>query len=179
MLSIEPNNDPRAQKAGLPKNAEGKIRLFVKRLEAKYPGASASIGVVENSIGVDRRTGKTKEISVAEEAAINEYGDPGQNIPPRPFMQLTIANNQEEWRKQLEQLLKSKTPGPQALEMVAILARDAVKATISSGEGLTPNAPLTVKIKGRNQPLVDMGDLLRSISYELNIGPAAQGGQEK
>ena len=158
------------------KNA-AKIKRAFKKLAKKYGSSYAEVGVVENSVGVDRRTGKAKEISVAEEAALNEYGAPDQNIPPRPFMQLTIANNKDAWSSALESLLKSKMPTDRALEAVAILARDAVKATISSGNGLLPNSPATVKIKGRNQPLVDFGDLLKSISYQMINPDIKEGGK--
>ena len=151
------------------KSAEKKVKKFFKEFSAKYPPAYADIGVVENSIGVNRRTGKVKEISVAEEAARNEFGDPSRNVPARPFLEMTANENIDQWDDEAASLLQNKQGSRSVIETIAILARDAVKEKISTGEGRAPNAPLTVLIKGRNQPLVDFGDLLNSISYEIHF----------
>lgn len=170
------DKDKRSRKAGVPKNIEARMAAFFRKLNRNYPLVTASIGVIENSVGIDRRTGKTKTISVAEEAARNELGDPATNTPARPFMTLTMEENKDAWDAALAARLKAKMPAEQAVEQIAILARDAVKEKISNYDGPFPNnAPLTVKIKGQDQPLMDMGDLLRSISYEITTG----GGEAK
>ena len=166
-LHFDPDERTKGNKA-VTKQMENRLRGFIRQLTKKYGPVTASIGVIENSIGLDRRIGQSKKITVAEEAARNEFGDPNEGIPARPFMQLTADQNQDIWKEDLAALLQSGMTSEQALEAIAVIARDAVKATISNYTGPNPsNAPTTIKIKGRNQPLVDFGDLLRSISYEI------------
>lgn len=162
------NPDERTTGKGVARQMENRLRAFIRTLTKKYGPVNASIGVIQNSVGLDRRTGMSKKISVAEEAARNEFGDPQQGIPARPFMELTADRNKDSWKEDLAALLRSGMNSEQAMEAIAIIARDAVKATISNYDGPNPsNAEATVFIKGRNQPLVDFGDLLRSISYEI------------
>lgn len=154
-------------KVKVPPQMENRLRAFLARKREQLAPVEADIGVIENSVGVDR-DGKTKSITVAEEAFINCHGDPARNIPPRDYQTLAITRYMKIWDQQLTALLKSGDQSLRALEKVAIVARDAVKETISNYDGPFPNnAPATIARKGRDQPLVDMGDLLRSIQYEI------------
>jgi len=103
--------------------------------------------------------------SVAMVAAINEFGAPSRGIPPRPFVREgTIAKHKDEW-------------GPQVGEALKASGMDARKALQGMGEIITGemqeaivdftdprNAPSTIKRKGFDDPLVDTGQMLRSVT---------------
>lgn len=104
---------------------------------------------------------------VAMVAAIQEFGAPSVNIPPRPFFRNMIADHSNEWPKAVGDLLKTtdydaeKTMGL-AGEGIAGQLRQSVVDTNSP-----PNAESTIAAKGSAKPLVDTGHLLASIDYEV------------
>ncbi|QPF81672.1 hypothetical protein IC762_17765 [Bradyrhizobium genosp. L] len=104
---------------------------------------------------------------VAMVAAIQEFGAPSINIPPRPFFRNMIADKSSEWPKAVGDLLKSndfdaeQTMG-QAGEGIAGQLRQSVVDTNSP-----PNAASTIERKGASKPLVDTGHMLASIDYEV------------
>ena len=49
-----------------------------------------------------------------------------------------------------------------AAALTSTYVENLIKAKIASGD-FTPNAPSTIKKKGRNQPLVDTGRMLNSV----------------
>ena len=124
--------------------------------------------------------GQPKNITVAEEAFYNCKGVPEKNIPPRDYQTYTIDENMDEWKSQMRKDLK-KLSARQTCERIGTVARDATKATISEGKMEPPNAPITrdggwmhkngksfyVFGKGNKPTLVDSGDLLKSITYQV------------
>lgn len=72
---------------------------------------------------------------VAFVAAQNEYGNPNQNIPARPFMRPTIIAQQETWKKVAEQgarnILKGTQTSSDVLEMIGLKASGDIRKTIS------------------------------------------------
>lgn len=109
----------------------------------------------------------------AELAVIQEFGSNTNNIPPRSFLRMPL----ELKSKEIVQFLGSKTV------MKAILAGDIQKAFAALGivaEGFIQQAfstsgfgqwqPLkdsTVKAKGSSKPLIDTGQLRRSITSKV------------
>jgi hypothetical protein len=89
------------------------------------------------------------------------------NLPPRPFMQQTADNNRSKWRKQLLQLIKSNNYQiGDVLDIIGQVMASDIQKTMAQGK-FVPNAPLTVDWKGFNKPLVNTGDLSRSVDYEV------------
>lgn len=128
----------------------------------------ARVGVVENQHYPDTN------IPVAYVAAIQEYGSPSQNIPPRPFFRPTIANQQGNWAKIAKYLFQQGKTSEQVLEAVGLRAAADIQETIS--EITAPPLSLATK-KARNRkamkskakavsikPLVDSGLLIASIN---------------
>jgi len=75
-------------------------------------------------------------MQVAEVAVTQEYGDPGKNIPPRPFMRPTIAEQKAKWldiveRKSID-VVKGKATAHDVMESVALQAAGDVRKTITS-----------------------------------------------
>ena len=142
------------------------------------------VGVVKNARGVIKRgskKGQPKKITIAEEAFYNCMGVPEMNIPPRDYQTRTVEANKDNWKKYAKKALKTQST-LQVVKALGISAKDETKATIANF-GAPANAPITVnggwmrnrvtgkpfyvEGKGKNQPLVDNGDLLRSITYQV------------
>lgn len=116
---------------------------------------------------------------VAYVAAIQEYGYPEGNIPPRLGMRATSAEKRGEWGGVAEgasrSVLAGKMTGPAAMELLGLKAAGDVRKHIS--EVTTP--PLAVdtvkaRLAGKDQgkivsvtiakPLVDTGHLLNTLT---------------
>lgn len=134
-------------------------------IKKKYKSAGVEVGVIDNYFGFDKRAHKQKKISVAEEALFNCMGVPEKNIPPRDYQTRTVNKNKSEWKNQIKALLRKKKNTEDVCEVLGILARDATKATIANF-GSPKNAPITIRKKGRNSPLVDFGDLEKAITFQ-------------
>lgn len=115
---------------------------------------------------------------VAYVATINEFGCPEKNIPARPTVRPTIAEQQGNWRRLAAQGAKAILAGrytvAQVLEGIGLQAVGDIKKTISK---LTSPAlkESTVKnrlrrradrktIGGLTKPLVDTGRMLNSLT---------------
>jgi hypothetical protein len=118
---------------------------------------------------------------VAMIAAIQEYGAPSRNIPPRPFFRHMIAAKKAEWGPAIAGLLKDN--GYDAFqtlletgEAVSGQLRKSIIDTNSpalspvtlarrgyTGKAYNPKDPSTFGAK----PLVDTGHMLNSVDYEV------------
>ena len=167
----------------LPKNIRS-FNVFLAKVKKKYAGMGVEVGVVKNSRGVVKRgskKGQPKKITIAEEAYYNCKGVPEMNIPPRDYQTRTIEENKDKWRQYAKKALKKQSTS-QVVKSLGISARDDTRAKIANF-GEPSNAYITVhggwmrnKVsgkmvyiegKGKNTPLVDNGDLLKSISYQV------------
>lgn len=96
-------------------------------------------------------------------------------LPPRPFLDLGIAEKRNEIVGQLKQAASAILSGDQhgadvALNRAGIIAADGAKDIIRSGDKLTPLSEATKRNRrshGRvgEKPLYVTGELLRSITY--------------
>ena len=92
------------------------------------------------------------------------------NIPPRPMLRMTAREHHKEWVQTAGELskgvLRNKVESAKAFQVLADeIARD-IKKTMQNG-AFTPNAPLTVKLKGKNTPLINTFDLLNAVRGEV------------
>lgn len=149
----------------MPSNLKNFARK-IEQIKKKHKSVGVEVGVIDNYYGFDKRRHRQKTISVAEEALFNCKGVPEKNIPPRDYQAKTIEKNKETWNKQNKVLLKKGLKTVEVVEALGIAAKDATKATISNF-GNPPNAPATIKRKGRNSPLVDFGDLEKAITFQV------------
>ena len=146
--------------------AAGKqLQAALKNLDGKV----AKVGWFENSKYPDK-----KGTQVAQVAAIQEYGWPARNIPPRPFMRPTIIEKEKEWRNLAESGVKAILAGNETIgtvmEKIGLRAAGQVRAKIT--EILEPPlSPVTIynrfhrksdkkTIGLLTKPLVDTGILL-------------------
>lgn len=115
--------------------------------------------------------------SIPTYAACNEFGT--SRIPPRPFLRQTAEENIGKWVGQIAAQTANEPWNRDAWVRGVTLAGESMKAdiryTIQNGN-FVPNAPSTVaikKAKGKvepDHPLIDTGQMLAAVSYEVMKG---------
>ena len=109
---------------------------------------------------------KTGE-SEATVAAINEFGVESLNIPERPFMAQTARETQVgvALAAELNRNIKSQR-SPFSWNKIGKFYANEVKATIE-GFSDPPNAPLTISLKGFDNPLVETGHMMNNVQTRV------------
>lgn len=105
---------------------------------------------------------------VAQVAAINEFGAPEANIPPRPFFQTMIEKNKGKWADTLGKNLVA--TGYDAKRTFALMGEGIKDQLIDSIESFSDpkNAASTIEKKGFDDPLVHTGHMKSSVDFEVN-----------
>jgi hypothetical protein len=120
-------------------------------------------------------------VTVAKVAAIQELGYEPKNIPPRPFMRITIANKQQAWKRLAETgaraIAKGNSSIARVMESIGLKAAGEIRQTISKLQ----NPPLkqsTIDARLRRRankktvgnltkPLVDTGLMLAALTNSV------------
>lgn len=104
---------------------------------------------------------------VSTVAIINEFGSPSAGIPERSFIRSTVREKGSEWaslaKDELKDVLKLKKTISKSMSILSNKALEDVKQKIITLDS-PENADSTVKKKGFNNPLVDTGKMLESIT---------------
>lgn len=133
-------------------------------------GYVARVGILESK-GSESHAGG--DLSNAEIGLVHEFGSETNNVPPRSFLRSVIKIKE----KDLLQVFKTSTMRSAVEKMdfnmvfsiLGIKAEGIVKQGFSSsGFGTWPQLkPATVAAKGSSRPLIDTGQLRRSISSDV------------
>lgn len=127
----------------------------------------------------ENKRDETDKITNAQIGAINEYGSPKHNIPPRPFLMPAVKMEEEHIGKILRETA-AKTIGvggevDTALTFVGAAVADRAKKNIKDSVGMQP--PSAATLKGRKKkgltgtkPLIATSQLINSIHYEVGNG---------
>lgn len=118
-------------------------------------------------VGIQAGKGEQDGTDMFDIAVFNEFGT--ATIPARPFMRDAADKHREDTGRVMEHLAKKVQEGAdagQALETLGQWYQAQQQAHIRSGE-FQPNAPATVKRKGSSVPLIDKGQLVSSVRYEV------------
>lgn len=107
---------------------------------------------------------------VRDYAFWNEYGT--SKIPARPFFRTALifpkargeVNDYVE--KTLKEVLKGNITGLKSLDKIGLYCKGRVIKSISSGNW-EPLSESTIKNKGKSKPLVDKGNMIKSVDYEV------------
>lgn len=121
-----------------------------------------------------QKHGDTK-LTMAQLAYVMEYGAKvGKKtyIPPRPMLRMTGRLKSKNWVQQAGKLAKSvlegKSKGSTVPHKLGSLIADDIKSVMNTSILFTPNAPSTVRKKGKNTPLIDTGELRDAVDYVVN-----------
>jgi hypothetical protein len=104
---------------------------------------------------------------IVDVALANEFGT--QKIPARPFISTYFEENKESLattaKKLYSDVLLGELDAKVALSFLGQLATTGIQKKID--EIVTPpNSPKTIKAKGSSKPLIDTGEMRRSVSHE-------------
>jgi hypothetical protein len=109
-------------------------------------------------------------LSLAQLAAVQEFGSVNGKIPQRPFMQKTFDNNSGKTKillgKAWTAILADKIKPRNAIAGIGVWYAAKIRETITTGE-FVKNAPLTIMLKGSSKPLIDSGDLRRGVRSKV------------
>jgi hypothetical protein len=100
----------------------------------------------------------------------NEYGT--IYIPSRPFFRTATQTRKaqreiEEYiEKQIQLILELKKTGKQVMDSIGLYVVGRIQLSIKKGKWQR-NAESTIARKGKNNPLIDTGTMISSVSYEI------------
>jgi hypothetical protein len=137
----------------------------------KFKRDAVLVGIPEE----DTKRDEDAPINNATLLAINNFGSPANNIPPRPVMEIGIRKAQpeiiEEFRKGAKAALKD---GLSALSKVynrvGMIAANSIKKAINSQEGIDPPTDATLAARKREgfagtKSLIVTGQMRNAITY--------------
>jgi len=124
-------------------------------------------GTVDAGI-IDAGEHPSGDETVASIGFKNEFGI---GVPERSFMRSTIQAKKKDiislQKKLLKQIVNGSMKVETGLGLVGEFMADAITQKIVAIR--TPaNSPITIKLKGSSNPLIDTGQLKNSITYEVN-----------
>lgn len=102
-------------------------------------------------------------------------GSPAWSIPPRPIIEPAIEDSKEEISKLMQNALRSFLEldllnAEKKLKVAGMKAQNVVRAWfVNPKNNWAPNSPMTIKAKKSDRPLIDTGELRKSITYVVNI----------
>ena len=160
-------------------NVKMRQTLHMEKVKRAIENADISVLVgypsglthIETTHSVNPETGKNRKGTreggdLAELAEMLHYGT--ADIPARPFLEDGLNENQERIRKIIaRELERLKATGKANLDRIGAEAGGGIIRLVLDGfyRGSVPNAPLTIKIKGSDTPLVDGANMINSLRY--------------
>ncbi len=119
---------------------------------------------------------------VAAAAALNEFGSPSKNIPPRSFMRTTAKEQENNWRKicqdGAQRMLDSNVSIGAVMEGLGLQAAGDIRKKIAEIQS-PPLKPATIKARRRkmadgktigklDKPLIESGIMINSLTHEVS-----------
>lgn len=150
----------------------GEVRATDRQLQAVQKSIK-TLKTVDVLVGVPQEeTGREeKGVTNAELLYIHTNGSPANNIPSRPIIEPAIQDSKEEigtlLKEAILKALEGDTDGAMAgMEKVGLQGENAAKGWFTNPKNnWAENAESTIKQKGSSKPLIDTGQLRKSITY--------------
>jgi len=163
-----------ASKVRVVDNGYDRLMQTVQRMQQASitVGVHANEGQKTHAISRPAKTAKQAgPVSLIDVALWNEFG---VGVPERPFLRgwfdATTAKNQETMMVLAQSALKGARTVDQALELAGARFVGELQQRIARGEGVAPNSPITIALKGSSVPLVDTGQLRAGLTFTVRIG---------
>lgn len=139
----------------------GEMERKLKEMMDKLgDGTLLRVGFLENATYPDGEY-------VATIAAANEFGNPGNNQPPRPFFRNMIAANSPAWPLEVGKVIKAVDfDGGKALQLMGERIQGQLQGSIRELVE-PPLSPYTIKKKGFDKPLIDTSHMLKSVGFDV------------
>ena len=126
----------------------------------------AVIGV----IGGSHTDEEGRTFGMAELAAEHEFGDDKTGVPERSFLRSSLNENKEDYKEKLaalfRQAARGQAPANNIYSTIGAVAAGNAQQKIQSGE-LKPLKAATIRRKGSSKPLIDTGQLVQSITWDV------------
>ncbi len=135
------------------------LEQALTRISARLGGATVEAGFFSDVTYPDGTPVKLV-------AAYNEFGDPLQNRPARPFMRMASDENAFKWQSELERIAANGATSEEALNAVGRMMVADIQKMILTGK-YAPLHPRTIRKKGHDQPLIDTRLMLNSVEYRV------------
>lgn len=106
--------------------------------------------------------------SYVDIATWNEYGT--RRIPSRPFIRISADTNKAAWAKLAQQCVNDVIDGDSPSEAAKVVGHrmvEDIRKVFGDTSKLKDNAPSTIAKKGRNEPLVDSGEMRRRVNFRV------------
>jgi hypothetical protein len=141
---------------------------------AKLHGIIKELSKLEVYVGIpDDKSPRENDTSVtnAELMFIHTNGSPLRGIPARPSIEPSIEKNEEaisaEMKVAMQLALEGKADETKLqLDRVGDFASGKAREYFTDPDnGWEANSPLTVALKGSDKPLIDTGEMRKSITY--------------
>jgi len=91
-------------------------------------------------------------------------------IPSRPFMRDAFEKNHtllmESISKWYGEVIEKKIELKTFFDRIGVMMTEQIKNSIRDG-GWVSNHPITIEIKGSSRPLIDSGEMLESVKYQV------------
>ena len=119
----------------------------------------------------EKSSRKGEEVNNAELLFIHTNGSPARGIPPRPVLQPAIEHDKERVGEMLGKAIDAATSGKKeevvpSLERAGQFGENICKAWFTNpNNGWEPNKEETIKRKNSSRPLIDTGEMQRSITH--------------
>ena len=143
-----------------------------KTIESRLKKLSEAKQIVKGyDVGFFAQSKYQDGIPVASVAVEQEFGVSSKNvkIPERPFFKIANKNVEKPIISILDKKL-TETDNYVLSELevsrLALIHESAVKEEITKLQD-PPNSPTTIKMKGSSNPLIDHGDMRRSVTYKV------------
>lgn len=137
----------------------------IKREMTKASGSGVKVGVQAD---VKPRKDPTEDMLAI--AVINEFGFKPKRIPQRSFIRASFdkyKNSLDSYNKRLmTQVIAGKLPMKKALGLLGKVHQEQIQDYIRDLK-VPENAELTIRLKGFDNPLIETGQLRRSIDYKV------------
>ena len=134
-----------------------------------FRGTHVKVGFPAGQAGAD----------TIQKAIWNEFGTRGGAsgggwggpIPERPFLRNAMRANQNKYREGLRhgavEILRQGTSIPTILARLGALAQGDIQSEITSLSS-PPNSPVTIKLKGSSNPLIDSGEMRQRVTWKVD-----------
>ena len=119
--------------------------------------------------GMLKDSGKAENgASYVDIATWNEYGT--SRIPSRPFIRISADTNKAAWAKLAQQCVNDVIDGDSPRDAAQVVGHrmvEDIRKVFGDTSKLKANAPSTIAKKGRNEPLVDSGEMRRRVNSRI------------
>ncbi|UUZ80639.1 hypothetical protein LJK88_38265 [Paenibacillus sp. P26] len=112
--------------------------------------------------------------SKAYEMYLHEHGSPLWHSPPRPVLEPAVNHHKKQIAEKMKgitaEALDGRDPAP-AITRLGLYGQNIARDWFTNPNNhWAPNSPVTAELKGDDRPLIDQGELRKSITYVVKKG---------